>query len=131
MAADLFRNMLRTPVFLDSSALDDLRKLFNEGIAESDTVVLLLTEGVLTRPWCLLELLEATRRKVPIVPVVIANKGWDAAAMRKYIDSLEQELGFANPAGLQLLHEQLGDDLGELQLAIGNELSMPCLMPYS
>ena len=44
--------MLKTPIYYDSSTLADLRTLFTAGIHLSDTVVLVATKGVLTRPWC-------------------------------------------------------------------------------
>ena len=34
-----------------SSTLADLRKLFDEGVHTSEVLVLLLSEGLLTRPW--------------------------------------------------------------------------------
>ena len=36
---------------LDSSTLADLRELFSHGIQASEVLVLLLSEGLLTRPW--------------------------------------------------------------------------------
>ena len=42
--------------------LDDLRELVTGGVHKSDTLVLLATKGVLLRPWCLIELLEAERK---------------------------------------------------------------------
>ena len=52
---DLLRKILRSPIYLDSSSLTDLRALFSEGIHQSDTVLLMATKGVLTRPWCVVE----------------------------------------------------------------------------
>ena len=65
--SDLLRKILRAPIYLDSSTLADLRNLFTDGIHKSDTVVLMATKGVLTRPWCLLEMWEAAVKRVPIV----------------------------------------------------------------
>ena len=48
--------MAGAPVYLDSTDLVDLRTLFTEGVLRSDVIVLLATEFVLTRPWCILEL---------------------------------------------------------------------------
>ena len=36
-------------------------------------MLLLATKGVLSRPWCLLELLETARRDIPVVVVQLAN----------------------------------------------------------
>ena len=48
---DTLRKMLKSPIFLDSSSLSDLRKLISDGLCNSDVLVLMLTDGVLTRPW--------------------------------------------------------------------------------
>jgi hypothetical protein len=74
--------------------------------------VLLATKGVLTRPWCLIELLEATRKKIPIVVVEIAGRGFDRTEARAFVTELEAEM--AAP-GLNLLHTQIGPDLAELK----------------
>merc|ERR1712023_551083 len=66
---DMLRKMLKTPVFLDSSSLSDLRNLITEGVHKSDTLVLLATPGVFSRPWCLIELLETARKKIPVIIV--------------------------------------------------------------
>ena len=50
---DILRKMLKAPVFLDSSVLRDLRNLITEGVHKSDSLVLLVTRGVFSRPWCL------------------------------------------------------------------------------
>ena len=59
-------------LFLDSDNLTDLRKLL-EHVAESDSVALLYTKGVLSRPWCLLELDAAVKNSVPIFIIKVAN----------------------------------------------------------
>ena len=43
--------MLDCPAYLDSSTLADLRDLFEGGVHTSEVLVLLLSEGFLTRPW--------------------------------------------------------------------------------
>jgi len=43
--------MVHAPIFLDSSSLNDLRELISDGLHNSDVFVLILTDGVLTRPW--------------------------------------------------------------------------------
>ena len=47
---DMLRKMLKAPVFLDSSVLSDLRTLITDGVHKSDTLVLLATKQVLSRP---------------------------------------------------------------------------------
>ena len=129
---------------MDSSTLSDLRTLFEEvsslpawltqpdaalrrhvvwcatlqGVRESDTILLLATKGLLTRPWCALEILEAKRANVPFVLVHIESKGFDAEDMRDYINNIETRLAVSDPSALELLHKHLGHDLSELQEAL-------------
>eukprot|EP00966_Prymnesium_polylepis_P099256 2298738-Prymnesium_polylepis.2 len=110
--------MLRSPVFLDSSALNDLRELLSEGVQRSDTVVLLATKGVLQRPWCLLELLEASRRGTPIVVVQMSNAGFTFAEARSFAVNLEEHMEKWNASGLKLLRQHVGVDLSKLRDAV-------------
>ncbi|KAL1499616.1 hypothetical protein AB1Y20_011815 [Prymnesium parvum] len=112
---DMLRKMLESPVFLDSSALSDLRNLITEGVHKSDTLVLLATKGVLSRPWCLLELLEASRMSIPIVIVQMVNSGFSFDAARAFVENLEEEMEKVNPMGLDFLQKRLGHDLTELK----------------
>lgn len=69
---------LRAPSFLD---VDDLRNLadLREEVKKSCVLVALQTQDYLARPWCLVELYEAMRSEIPIVPVYIEGKGYDFA----------------------------------------------------
>jgi len=62
------------PVFLDSEDLKNLSEI-QERVRRSQNVVLLLTSGVLTRPWVMVELVTAKVAGVPIVPVEVSKKG--------------------------------------------------------
>lgn len=61
-------------VFLDSEHLQDLREL-RAHVERSDNLVLLLTPGVLSRPWCLVEIVTAMKYGAQIVPVEIQRLG--------------------------------------------------------
>lgn len=116
---DALRKMLQAPVFLDSSSLTDLRHLITEGLHKADVLVILLTKGILTRPWCLLEIFEARLRSMPTVLIKMANGGFDFADARAYMEELPERLGSANPEGLALLKQQLGDiPLTKLQIEV-------------
>ena len=52
---------LQQPIFIDSDDLYDLRSLL-EDVKQSGVLVLLQSSGVLTRPWCLLEIATALAR---------------------------------------------------------------------
>jgi len=114
---DMFRKMLKAPVFLDSSTLNDLRDLITEGVHKSDTLILLATRGVLARPWCLLELLETAREGIPVVVVQMANGGFTFDEAHRFMTNLEGELDRVNPSGANFLRERLGD-LAELKAVV-------------
>lgn len=61
---------LSSPVFLDTEDLCDLGQL-REHVKRSHNLLLLLTNGVLKRPWVLLEIVTAVKFEVAIVPVEI------------------------------------------------------------
>lgn len=44
-------------------------------MTESHNLVLLLTPGVLTRPWCIVEIVTAVRQQINLVPVRIVRDG--------------------------------------------------------
>ena len=115
---DVLRRMLTCPVFLDSSTLSDLRGLITDGVHKSETLVLLATKGVLTRPWCLIELFEAKRAGVPIVICELANSGWVLEEQRDFISNLEDVMEVCNPEGLQLLRAHYDGSLTELKETI-------------
>ena len=111
---DMLAKMLRYPVFLDSANLVDLRKLLTDGVADSDVLLVLATRGVLTRPWCLLEIMHASKLKLPTIFVEIQNGGFDAQEMLGFIDDLENVIG----EGLETLHQNIGNDLTPLKAAV-------------
>ena len=125
---DLLAKMLRYPVFLDSANLTDLRQLITNGVNDSDVFLVLATKGYITRPWCLLEIVHATRLNTPVLLIDIKNGGFDAKEMKKYVDNIEEMMGAENPDGLELLREHLGQDLSELQEACTRMLD-PFLSP--
>ena len=82
--------MLDYDVFVDSNDLVDLQRLFTEGVQQSETIILLGTRGVLTRPWCLLELYEARRNNIPVVTFAVAAHNFTPTSARAQLrDMLE------------------------------------------
>jgi hypothetical protein len=65
---------LRTPIFVDSEDLVDLSRL-SEHVKGSLALIVLLTPGFLSRPYCLLEIVIASRWERPYVPVQIMRPG--------------------------------------------------------
>lgn len=65
---------LKLPVFLDSEDLRDLSQLKHH-VNRSHNLFLLLTPNVLKRPWCLIEIVEARRHNVRVVPIEVQRPG--------------------------------------------------------
>jgi len=108
--------MMGTPLFLDSANLSDLRMLFSEGVQISDVVIVIMTPNVLSRPWCLLEINEATRCGIPIVLVSIdGSKSWSQNEALLFADTLEESIERVNPGALSELRANVGEDLSELR----------------
>jgi hypothetical protein len=84
-------------IFLDSDNLTDLRNLLDD-VEQSDVILLLYTEGVLSRPWCLLELDTAVKAKVPIIVVKVNNAfAGDTDGIASLLDDLPAYLETHNP----------------------------------
>jgi len=104
--------MLNTDIFVDSNDLVDLDKLFEEGVLNSEMIVLLGTSGVLTRPWCLLELYEARRNKIPVLTLAMSAHCFTPASARDQLVDLHTKL----PEGAEQLirdHLQQNPNAGE------------------
>ena len=65
--------------------------------------MLLQSEGVLTRPWCLLELYAAATAGIPIVSLVCSGKGYDFAAAEDHLLHLDTSLPESNPSAVGVL----------------------------
>merc|ERR1712032_1093966 len=104
------------PVFIDTENLRDLTEL-GEHVQRSHNLVLLLTKGVLKRPWCLLEILTAVNSGVRIVPVEIQRKDMqfeypDDAFFQRLLDGRELDPDATNPIGSE------GFNLASLEQAL-------------
>ena len=66
-------------------------------------VVLLQSEEVLFRPWCLLELYAAATAGIPIVSLACSGKGYDFAAAEDHLLHLDTSLHVANPSAVGVL----------------------------
>ena len=67
------------------------------GVHKSDVVVILATESVLTRPWCLMEMWEAAVTRVPIVLFPVVNGGWSLEDARTLLSDLMGQMHGRNP----------------------------------
>ena len=94
--SDLIRRMTGSPAYLDSTDLVDLRLLFQDGVHKTDAFVILATKGVLTRPWCIMEMWEAARHQIPIVLFPVIGGGFDLADAKHLLSNLEVEMESRN-----------------------------------
>jgi hypothetical protein len=100
-------------IFLDADNLTDLRELLTH-VENSDAVVLLYTQALLSRPWCLLELQAAVTHKVPIILLRVANAfAGDPEQIESILNDLPAYLATANPAADETLRA-LDCDVAEL-----------------
>ena len=68
----------------------------------------------------MLELLEAFRQQVPVIPIGLTGKTWDVPEMRSYIDDLDTRM---TASGLKLIREHLcTHDLSELKYVLHSVL---------
>jgi len=66
-------------------------------VHKSDVVVVLATKGVLTRPWCLLEMWEAAVNQIPIVLFPVVGGGWTPDDARTLLSDLMGQMQARNP----------------------------------
>jgi hypothetical protein len=89
--------------------------------------VLLLSKGLLTRPWCLLEIREAMRLQKPIVLLELKGPGQsfsfdDAIAM---LEDMENNLPPLNPWAIGELQAHMeGEPLSQLQQTVKQALEI-------
>ena len=75
---------------------------------KSDVVVGLATKGVLTRPWCLLEMWEAAVNQIPIVLFPVAGGGWTPDDARTLLSDLMGQMQARNPSCMAELMAHVG-----------------------
>ena len=108
-------------IFLDSDDLFDLRALLGD-VADSEVLVLLQSTGILTRPWCLLEIVTAIKNEVPIVCVnVLGPNRYDFSSAFAFMTHLDSELDRVNPGASKLIADQ-GVDMLELAFLISHTI---------
>ena len=97
---------LGKPCFLDSDDLRSLDKLQHH-VRESDVVVIVQSASVLSRPYCLLELVTAIDTSIPIVGVSLgsgsASHAYDFEEAVHFLPHLDTSLEAANSGAAEVL----------------------------
>ena len=119
-------DQMHDAAYLDSADLADLRELFTVGIGKSEVLVLLLTDGLLTRPWCLLEIREAVVMQKPIVLLKLTTgNSFSFEESRTLMGNIATEMPKRNKWCLPELSKHLGDwslnDMAATVLRVINE----------
>lgn len=122
---------LGSAVFIDSDDLQDLNQL-KQHVKDSAVLVIVQSKSVLTRPYCLIELLTAVKHRVPIVGLCLSGVGvraqYDFADASHYLTHIDEMLE-DNPSAIKMLAENGYDDLVEvaylLANVIPNRISIP------
>jgi hypothetical protein len=100
-------------IFLDSDNLTNL-KLLRRDVKRTKVMIIVLTKIYFTRPWCLVELHTALEAGVPLIPVKVADGGYDFEEQKKFLETLTPEtLNAVTKNGAEVL-EHLGIDVTEL-----------------
>ena len=115
------------PVFLDSENLTDLRGL-EQHVVNTLNLVLLLTPGVLSRPWCLVEIVTAIRNGINIVPVDIQRPGL-RFEFPKDDGFYKQQLQMLSALDVDMIQAE-GIEIGELDAAMRHVFKQIAL-PFS
>ena len=104
-------------VFLDSDDLRDLTKLVAH-VKKSRCLILVQTRKVLTRPYCILEVLTAIESRIPIVCVTVGGKPADQSynfeEMAQLMTWMDSELEEWNPGAADVLRDYGYEDLTDV-----------------
>jgi hypothetical protein len=120
---------LKKEVFLDSDDLRDLRGLLGH-VRKSEALVVLQSAGVLTRPWCLLEMYAAIEASVPIIAISMTGKGYDFASAVNLLQNLETSLDKLNPGAADLLRSE-DVDLTKMAFTLSSVLPNIISVPFN
>mmetsp|Transcript_25232 Transcript_25232/g.58074 ORF Transcript_25232/g.58074 Transcript_25232/m.58074 type:complete len:1026 (-) Transcript_25232:70-3147(-) len=124
---DSLGNYFDSPVFLDSEDLDNLEELQNK-VRCSHNLLLLLSKGVLKRPWVLIEICTAVQEGAHILPVqLVKNEKFEIPD--EYFYNQLMDGSAIGAAGVDLLSKH-GCSLGAAVAAVRSIFNR-IAMPYS
>ena len=108
------------PIFLDTTSADSISDILDDGLRNSEALLLVQTANVLYRPWVLLEIFCALLLRIPVIPVCIEGGGYDFQRAKTFLasDDLGAALDAANPGASAAITAELakrGHTIAELQ----------------
>jgi len=120
----------RSPIFVDTEDLTDLARLVNH-VQGSLALIVLLSPNLLSRPWCLLEMVTAKRHNRPFVPVLLTRPGMQYTFPdEEFYEKLHRDEIIQDGAGGRKLLEENGTTLEEVEQAI-RAIFMTIALPFS
>ena len=119
-------------VFLDSDDLLDLTQL-KEHVRQSTCILLIQTRSVLTRPWCIVELITAIEAGVPIIGVSITSgtAPYDHGVAAEFMTFMDSRLDADTQEKLVALGIDPSDAAFVLSSTLPNIISVPLNMNES
>ena len=120
-------------VFLDSDNLKTLSEL-RDNVTLSDVLVVILTPGVLSRPWCLIEMLTALDAGKPLISINISGRpsgSYNYEQMVAFLENLPAELERVNPGAIKVLAENGYPSIRRAGHDLACYLHNPISVPYN
>jgi len=117
---------LNSSVFLDTEELRDLNQL-KEIVRKSQNLLLLLTPHVLTRPWCLIEIIVACKAGIQVVPVEVQRAGMSFSyPSETYYEAVLNGTGLDDGAAKAILAEDFTmEDVVEALRQVFMRIALP------
>jgi hypothetical protein len=94
-------------------------------VRDSDVLVIVQSAEILTRPWCLLEMVAAVDAGVPIVAIAISGKGYNFAEATSLLTHLDTQLDAINPGACALLRQ---NGVEPIDAAFKLSTAVPCMI---
>ena len=99
-------------------------------VLESDCVVLFQSEGVLTRPYCLVELYTAITHRVPLVCLNVQGPSpYDYTDAAAFLEHLDTQLDIVNPGAAHIV-ESAGVDLVDCAYQLSQTIPATISIPF-
>jgi hypothetical protein len=105
----------------------DLRQLMDD-VRNCDVLVIVQSAEVLTRPWCLLEMVTAVDAGIPMIAISVSGKGYNFTEATNLLTHLDTQLDVINPGACDLLRRNGVEPLDaafKLSTAVPNMISLP------
>jgi len=117
-----------SPIFLDSEDLERTDDILTR-VRCSSNLILLLTKGVLTRPWCLIEITAAIQDGVQVIPVEVSKPGNEFTIPDEYF-YLQLATGALLTSEANEVVREAGLELSEVAASV-RQVFKRIVLPYS